>query len=235
MKSRIIKGILSLILISALFAPLSRAEAATKTAVVDITNGVLNVRSGPGLDYRKIGKLTDHAKVAVYSINHGWAQIKYGKKKGYVSDEFLRIYSTMSSVSAKKIADNADKTERVTWKKNYTKSQIYSIMSSSFTKAYIDKYIKQQFRTAGKNNNGTQLYHIIETEIWGLALYPIDWKMQYEPKKAAIIHFVKNGKEYLYISQYHLNEESGNQTSTICFIKSGLRWLVFDHRVKYEN
>ncbi|TCN17221.1 hypothetical protein EV146_1287 [Mesobacillus foraminis] len=162
-------------------------------------------------------------------------KIKYSKKKGYVSDDYLRFYSTMSATTAKAIADKAEKTQRITWSKNYTKSQIYAIMTPQFTKPFIDKYFKQQFRTAGKDRKSNQLYHVIETEIWGLSLYPLDWKGEYEPKKPTVTHFVKNGKAYLYISQYHVNEMSGNKTTTICFYKSGTKWLVYDHQVKYNQ
>jgi hypothetical protein len=235
MKSKILKSILSFILTLVVCAPLSQVEAATKTGVVDIGGSVLNVRSGPGTNFHKIGTLKDKATVIVYSLKSGWAQIKYGQKKGYVSDDYLRFYSKMSESTAKPLVDSADKTERITWVKNYTKSQIYSIMAPQFTKAYTDRYIKQQFRTSGKDSKGTQLYHIVETEIWGLALYPIDWKLEYEPKKPTVTHFVKNGIEYLYVSQYHLNEESGNKTTTICFNKNGSKWLVFDHLEKYAK
>jgi len=234
MRGKVLKGLLSFILTLMVFAPLSQVEAATKKGVVDIESGVLNVRSGPGIKYQKIGALRNKATLTVYSIKNGWIQIKYGQRRGYVSDDYVRFYSAFSSATAKKISDRAIVMQRKTWEKNYTKAQIYSIMSPGNTKTYLDKYFKQQFRTAGKDSKGNQLYHIIETEIWGLAIYSIDWKPVYEPKKPTISHYVKNGREYLYVSQYHLNEESGNNTTTICFYKSGSNWLVFDHKVQYD-
>ncbi|MGV3464443.1 MAG: SH3 domain-containing protein, partial [Heyndrickxia sp.] len=217
------------------FAPLSQVEAATKTGVVHIDSGMLNVRKGPGIKYQKIGALKNKASITVYSVKNGWIQIQYKGKKGFVSDDYVRIYSLFSSATAKKISDRAFVIERKTWDKNYTKSQIYSLMAPCFTKTYIDKYFKQQFRPAGKDKSGNSLYHIIETEIWGLVLYPLDWKPAYDPKKPTVSYYIKNGRENLAISQYHLNEESGNKTTTICFIKSGGKWLVFDHKVKYHK
>ncbi|MBS4174221.1 SH3 domain-containing protein [Bacillus sp. FJAT-49736] len=234
MKNKAFQVLISFFLTIIVFAPLHETSAATKTGVVDMESGVLNVRSGPGIHYPKVGSLKYKEKVAVYSVKRGWVQIKYGHTKGYVSDKYLRIYTPISATEAKKITDKAMLMERKTWEENYTKSQIYSIMAPGFTKTYIDKYFKQQFRTAGKDRKGNQLYHIIETEIWGLALYPMDWKPEYEPKKPTVTHYFKSGKEYLYVSQYHLNEETGNKTTTICFIKKGSKWLLFDHQVKYS-
>ena len=231
--TRVTRAFITLILLTIMFAPYEKVEAVTKTGVVDVGKTVLNVRSGPGTNYSKIGTLKDKEAVTVYSINKGWAQISFRGKNGYVSDAYLRFYSPLAESTAKLLVNLADRTERITWEKDYTLLQIHSIMSPQFTKSYIDRYIKQQFRPAGKDKNGTPLYHIIETEIWGLALYPLDWKAEYEPKKPVISHFVKKGQEYLYVSQFHLNEESGNKTTTICFIKSGTKWLVNDHLVTY--
>ncbi|TCN17222.1 SH3 domain-containing protein [Mesobacillus foraminis] len=76
MKNKTIKGLLAflLTLLVSVFAPLYQVEAAAKTGVVDITSGVLNVRSGPGTNYKKIGSLKKNSKVTVYSIKSGWAQ-----------------------------------------------------------------------------------------------------------------------------------------------------------------
>lgn len=233
MKGRMTRALITLILITIVFAPYGKVKASTNTGVVDVGKSVLNVRSGPGTSYSILGTLKDKTAITIFSLNKGWAQINFGGRKGYVSNAYLRFYSPMAESTARQLVDIADKTERITWEKDYTLPQIYSIMSPKFTKSYIDRYIKQQFRPSGKDKSGTPLYHIIETEIWGLALYPLDWKAEYGPKKPVISHFVKNGQEYLYVSQYHLNEESGNKTTTICFVKSGSKWLVSDHIVSY--
>ncbi|WP_158177154.1 SH3 domain-containing protein [Heyndrickxia camelliae] len=236
MKRIAISGLLSFILMLMVFTPLGQVTAAaTKTGVVDIQSGVLNVRNGPGIKYPKIGALKNKTNITIYSVKNSWLQIKYGKKKGYVSDDYVRLYRPFSSATAKKISNKAFRLERKTWEKNYTKSQIFSLMAPGFTKTYIDKYFKQQYRPAGKDKKGNLLYHIIETEIWGLALYPIDWKPAYEPKKPTVTYYIKNGREYLSISQYHLNDESGNKTTTICFIKSKGNWFIYDHKVKYHH
>ncbi|ALC89367.1 hypothetical protein AM500_05900 [Bacillus sp. FJAT-18017] len=228
--SKLIKWLVAFILAIGIFVPFNRVEAAATTGVVDVKSGLLNVRSGPGTKYKVIGTLKNKTKVTVYFIKNGWAQIKYKSKKAYVSDNYLRFYKKMSAATAEKITDRAISIQRVTWERNYTKAKIYSIMAPGFTKGFTDRYFKQQFRTAGKDKSGTPLFHVIETEIWGLAIYPIDWELDYEPKKPTITNYVKNGREYLMVSQYHVNEMRGNFISTIYFYKSGSKWLVYDHK-----
>ncbi|WP_059173502.1 SH3 domain-containing protein [Bacillus sp. FJAT-27445] len=236
-KKAVVNGLTVLVFVLGLFGPFSHteAEAAGQTGVVEIKSGMLNVRSGPGLAYKKIGALKNKASVPVSSVKNGWVQIKYGKRTGYVSDDYVRIYLPMSEAEARKIADRADDVQRVSWEKSYTKAQVYAIMEQAFTRGFVDRYFKQQFRTDGKDSSGNQLYHVIETEIWGLALYPLDWELKYEPKKPAVERYQKDGTEYLFISQYHLDEMSGNQTTTICFVKNKEGWLVYDHLVVFEK
>ncbi len=49
----------------------------------------LNIRSGPGTDYKVVGKLPDEAACEILTIEDGWAQIISGEVEGYVSEEFL--------------------------------------------------------------------------------------------------------------------------------------------------
>jgi hypothetical protein len=231
---RILKVLLPFVMLIAIFIPLNHTNAVTaKSGEVDTGGPTLKVRNGPGTNNERIGTLKNKAKVTVYAIGNGWAQIQFGRRTGYVSDDYLRFYLPVSQITAKALVKKADQTERKTWETDYTKAQIYSIMAPQFTKAYIDRYIPQQFRASGQNSKRKQLYHVIETEIWGLALYPMDWNA--DQQKPAISHFIKNGDEYLYVSQVHINEESENKTTTICFVKKASKWLVFDHVVKYAN
>lgn len=58
-----------------------------------VTASVLNVRSGPGTNYRVVGKLKKGAWVSMYSVakdKPGWTYITYGNKlKGYVASRYL--------------------------------------------------------------------------------------------------------------------------------------------------
>lgn len=50
----------------------------------------LNIRSGPGTSYSRVGGLTCGTKVTVYSISNGWAKIKHNGNDAYVSAAYLK-------------------------------------------------------------------------------------------------------------------------------------------------
>ena len=59
------------------------------TKYVNATVG-LNVRSGPGTSYSKLGKLSYKEKVTVLSTSNGWSKINYNGKTGYVDSSYLQ-------------------------------------------------------------------------------------------------------------------------------------------------
>ncbi|WP_148550128.1 N-acetylmuramoyl-L-alanine amidase [Paraclostridium bifermentans] len=61
----------------------------TKTGVVTATS--LNVRSGYGSGYSKIGTLSNGAKVEIVESKNGWHKIKYNGGYGYVSGDYIKI------------------------------------------------------------------------------------------------------------------------------------------------
>ena len=50
----------------------------------------LNVRSGAGTSYTKLGKLEYNEKVTVLSTSNGWSKINYNGKTGYVDSSYLQ-------------------------------------------------------------------------------------------------------------------------------------------------
>ena len=57
-----------------------------------VVTGNVNVRSGPGTNYKKLGKLRRGQTVAVWSITGKWAEITWtGNQKGYVHTDYLRM------------------------------------------------------------------------------------------------------------------------------------------------
>ena len=50
----------------------------------------LNVRSGAGTSYSKLGKLEYKEKVTVLSTSNGWSKINYNGKTGYVDSYYLK-------------------------------------------------------------------------------------------------------------------------------------------------
>ena len=59
---------------------------------IAIATGNVNIRSGPGTNYKKLGKLRRGQTVAVWSITGKWAEITWtGNQKGYVHTDYLRM------------------------------------------------------------------------------------------------------------------------------------------------
>lgn len=58
-----------------------------------VTSDMLNVRSGPGMDYRVIGTITRGMRVNVYSMRgekeNRWARIRFQGVTAYVSAKYL--------------------------------------------------------------------------------------------------------------------------------------------------
>ncbi len=57
---------------------------------VKVSSGTLNVRSGPGTSYSRIGSLTKGEEVMVLKVSGAWSYVLYdGTKTGYVSSQYL--------------------------------------------------------------------------------------------------------------------------------------------------
>ncbi|WLV24391.1 SH3 domain-containing protein [Aciduricibacillus chroicocephali] len=202
MRSNRGKAILALlfVFILSLFNNTTEAEATkTKTGHVDIKSGVLNVRSGPGTNYKVIGTVNKNAKLTIYSeTKNGWAETRLNNKKGYASKEFLRFYKKISNAEAKKITDKVIKTQRKVniTSKALTKKQIHKTMSPSFTKNYINKYIKYDQIAVGKNKNGETLYQAPGTDNPYYYIWDFYWKTNapYIPTLPTVKYYEKTTK-----------------------------------------
>ena len=80
----------------------NNSSTTTTVKYVNATSG-LNVRSGAGTSYSKIGSLDYKEKVTVLSTSNGWAKINY-KGAGYVSSSYLQ--STVPSGSTSNSGSN---------------------------------------------------------------------------------------------------------------------------------
>lgn len=68
-------------------------------ATVQTQSGALNVRSGAGTSYSRVGTLYKGTTVIVLSSSGGWSRILYhGTKTGYVSSQYLSGYYTAVSL-----------------------------------------------------------------------------------------------------------------------------------------
>lgn len=66
-------------------------EQTAITAVYKVTPAIgLNVRSGPGTSYNKLGALVCGTEIVVEGFNNGWAQITYSGKTAYVSATYIQ-------------------------------------------------------------------------------------------------------------------------------------------------
>ena len=74
------------------------SSGGTSTGKVSGTGGSgLNVRSGTGTGYGRIGGLGEGASVTIVGQSNGWYQIKYGSGTGWVSSQFVKKGSGGSS------------------------------------------------------------------------------------------------------------------------------------------
>ncbi|WP_419741659.1 SH3 domain-containing protein [Paraclostridium dentum] len=69
--------------------PTNPGEIVKNTGVVTATS--LNVRSGYGSSYSKIGTLSNGAKVEIVESKNGWYKIKYNGGYGYVSGDYIKV------------------------------------------------------------------------------------------------------------------------------------------------
>ena len=62
-------------------------ETVIATGAVKTNGGDLNIRSGPGSSYSKVGSLENGAKVQIYEIKNGWGRIS----KGWISMDYVAL------------------------------------------------------------------------------------------------------------------------------------------------
>ena len=75
-------------------------ETSHNAATVSTGGSNLNVRSGAGTGYAKIGSLTKGDQVVILSQSGGWSRILYhGSKTGWVSSQYLSSSTTYAPVS----------------------------------------------------------------------------------------------------------------------------------------
>ncbi|SCH38375.1 C40 family peptidase [Romboutsia sp. Marseille-P6047] len=67
----------------------SSPGSSNQTITKVVTATTLNVRSGAGTNYSKIGTLSKGDEVSVISESNGWAKINYKGTNGYVSNDYI--------------------------------------------------------------------------------------------------------------------------------------------------
>lgn len=85
-------------LLSSWMAPMATVFAAE--AVGTVTADVLNVRSGPGTSYSRIGYVYEGNQVNVLEREDGWYVIEYNGGTGYVAEGYLEVTGEVGSSSS---------------------------------------------------------------------------------------------------------------------------------------
>ena len=67
----------------------SGSSTANKTGVITATS--LNIRSGAGTNYNKVGTVLKGAKVTILKTSGSWCQIKVNNVTGWVSSEYVKV------------------------------------------------------------------------------------------------------------------------------------------------
>lgn len=67
----------------------STSSTSNNVTIKVVTATTLNVRSGAGTNYSKIGTLSKGSEVSVISESNGWAKIDYNGRDAYVSSNYL--------------------------------------------------------------------------------------------------------------------------------------------------
>ncbi|NYB75384.1 C40 family peptidase [Sedimentibacter hydroxybenzoicus DSM 7310] len=67
-------------------------EATEKKGMVNVE--ILNIRSGPSIDYEKLGKLSLGTTIEIKSETEEWYEIIYDSQAAYVSAEYVTIIDT---------------------------------------------------------------------------------------------------------------------------------------------
>lgn len=76
------------------YIKLDSQQQEEKVIATGKTTAQLNVRSGAGTSYKKIGSLSKGAKVEIVSkLSNGWYKIKYKNTYGYVSGSYVKLDS----------------------------------------------------------------------------------------------------------------------------------------------
>ena len=71
---------------------LSSSSTASSTTIKYVTATTLNVRSGAGTGYKKIGHLNKGTKVEIVTkLSNGWYKIKFNSSYGYVSGDYVKL------------------------------------------------------------------------------------------------------------------------------------------------
>lgn len=85
-------------------------ETTTLTGTVVGITSYLNLRSGAGMDYGVIGKLTNGTEVEVLDEENGWYQVTVDGQTGYVYSDYLEVKEATTEETEDSELDSMDET-----------------------------------------------------------------------------------------------------------------------------
>ena len=118
-------------------APVTTTTAPVATQMMEVTTDNLNVRSGPGINYTKVGTLNKGAQVATLALEGDWYRIQYGEVEAYVSAQYLVLPGTATTTTSGSAASTTTGTTATT-------------AAPTYTDRYIDDEGMLQFKTDGR-------------------------------------------------------------------------------------
>ena len=127
------------------------STSGSKKTYYKVTCSSLNVRSGPGTKYRRVGSLKKNTKVIPSSISKGWAKITYKSKVAYVSTSYLKKYisDTRVTISKKNFVTKQNTAIRSTYKLSATNKCTIpngTVVRCIYSKKYLDPTDKNKKR-----------------------------------------------------------------------------------------
>ncbi len=161
-------------------------EEAVTAAVTELDNGVkllglknieiriisgVNVRSGPGTDFDKLGVLAESEIVTMKGIcDNEWAQIDFDGETGYVSIKYMEIVD--ESISLDSLLEQV---------KSFNEEESSGVenLAWAVTDVNVRKGPKSSYEVIGQLNQGQSVKVLDSSDAWW-------WKVEFEGQEAYI-------------------------------------------------
>ncbi|WLV25189.1 DUF4163 domain-containing protein [Aciduricibacillus chroicocephali] len=191
MKS-LVRGIAVLLALLILLPAVPIAAAEAKTESAKVTVDILNVREKTSANSKKLGTLKKGEKVTVYAkTTSGWSEIRFKKKKAYVSTQYLDFSKPAVKVSSKKYNKlNFLKYPQITMKNKSVEQKINSSLLGHAKRSYgqyVEVMDQEQYDDWCMN------------ESWCYYDYDLSYKTKYNKKKKLSVLF----NDYVYMGGAH--------------------------------
>lgn len=194
------------------------ATSGSKTTYYQVTATSLNVRSGAGTSYKRIGSLKKGTKVYPSTISKGWAKITYNGATGYVYTTYLKKYvsDTTATATKKNFMANKNTAIRSTYKLSATNK--CTIGKGKIVRCYTNsKYLdptdtekkRYYYKLAEKYNNQDGYVLIDDLTDMGNVAYEYEVQPETADDKTGLVElygYTVNNEKLFRIGLYDDNE-----------------------------